>query len=670
MTRKIFFLSIIVTSLIFGQDYAWPTHTGKQLTSNFGEFRDNHFHMGLDIRTNSSTGHPVYAVNGGYIYRIATNFNGYGKALYLKTDDCKIAVYGHLSMFSSQLENRLVKLQNENHSYFVNKYFTKEKYPIIRGEVIGYSGNSGRSMGPHLHFELRNEKDQTLNPMTYGFPLADHVPPKFLNLSIIPLAAGTHIENSSLPQNYLPIHTSPNVYILKDTILVSGDFGLTTRVIDKIQNASHSYQIEKLELLVNSVFIFSVNYTLLDFNEGENITTVYGQPVSHPKYDDFQKLYRLEVYPRLSIHYNDNTGIIKLPEGLHKIEIIATDAAQNKSILTFYVKSSTSFQKVKNQKYLNIIDYPIFINKSKIFRPELIQLEKGTIFQLKTDESNLATIMAFIEKSDKLLTLPLIKNGINSYESEMLNPYLFKDSASSGFLFYSDTIQKFEFDFKPTLILPNTNKKIFSADSLCSTEINNANYDTTLMWITKDAKLLKLNSDNRKSNVYNFHPYGIPFKNSAIISFAINNDIHLEQISIYTYNKKKAKWKFVKSSVDTINNTITAISNIPNIFTILEDTKPPGFLYTYPKNQQTYSKDTLKKLIIILNDDLSDINLSEENLEVYLDEKRIWVAFQPIKKEISYFLSNSLAIGEHNLLINIQDRSGNSASKAIKFFIE
>ena len=144
----------------------------------------------------------------------------------------------------------------------------------------------------------------------------------------------------------------------------------------------------------------------------------------------------------------------------------------------------------------------------------------------------------------------------------------------------------------------------------------------------------------------------------------------MERCSIYNYNKKKTKWDFVKSYVDTINNTINAISAIPNIFTVLEDTKPPNFLYTYPKNQNTYSKTTFNKIIITLSDDLSDINPSEENLEVYLDGKRIWVAYQPIKKEISYFLSDFLELGEHNLLINIQDRSGNLASKAIKFFVK
>ncbi len=632
MTHNFLYLSIFITSMVIGQDYVWPTRTGKQLTSNFGEFRDNHFHMGLDIRTNSSVGHSIYAVHDGYIYRIATNFRGYGKALHLKTNDGNIAVYGHLTSFSKQLENRLFELQNANQSYFVNKYFTREEYPIKRGEIIGYSGNTGGSMGPHLHFELRNEKDQPLNPMTYGFPLVDNVSPTFLDLSIIPLDTGTQIDNSPLPQNYTPLRSSPNVYILKDTILVTGKFGITTRVIDKIQNASYSYQIEKLELLIDSVFVFFVQYNLLDFNEGENISTVYGQPVNHPKHDAFQKLYRLELYPKLTIHPDDKTGIINLSDGIHKVKIIALDAAQNKSMLTLYVRSYKTLQKAKYKTLLNLNDYPEINGISNVFNPELIQLEKGAIFQVQADRNSSDIILAYIQKPDVLFTFPLIKIEPHKYVSEMINPYLFNDSESCGFLFYSDTIQEYEFDFTPMFISPFSDNIIFSEDSLCSAEINNAIYDTTLLWITNQT-LPPLNySANHKSNIYEIHPYGIPFKNDFNISLAVNDVSNIKHCAIYTYNKKKSKWDFEKSSIDTINNLITTKLSEPKIFTVFEDTKPPDFLYIYPKNRQIYPKGTVKKLIITLNDDISGINSSEENLEVYLDGKRVWVAYQPIKK--------------------------------------
>jgi hypothetical protein len=670
MIRNFLFLLIFITIQIHGQDYVWPTGTGKQLTSNFGEFRDKHFHMGIDIRTNSSVGHPIYAVQDGYIHRIATDFRGYGKVLYLKTNDYKIVVYGHLNEFSEQLENLLFELQNENQSYLVNKYFTPEEYSVKRGEIIGFSGNSGGSTGPHLHFELRNGIEQPLNPMTNGFPIIDNIPPNFLDLSIIPLDEGTRINDSPMPQNYSPVQLSPSKYILKDTISVAGIFGITTQVIDKIQDATFSYQIEKMELSVDSISAFSIHYDSLDFSEREYIATVFGQPISHPKHDDFQKLYRLKHYPKLTIHKDDKNGIINLTDGIHKVEIVASDAAQNESTLIFYIKSIIPSKKVKYKTFLNLNDYPIFNTELKVFNPELIQLEKGAIFQLQTDVNSSDTIRAFIEKPDMMMTFPLIKIDVDKYVSEMINPYLFKDSKSCGFLIYYDEIQKYKFGFTPMLILPDSAQKIISHDGLSSVETNNAIYDTTLMWITEQTFKPPKDLVTHKSNIFELHPYGIPFKNDIPISLTINNDIDLKRCAIYTFNNKKSEWDFEKSNIDTINSFITAKFSEANIFSILEDTLPPWFLDIYPENQQTYSKDILEQFIITLNDDLSGIDLSEEYLKVYLDGKRIWVAYQPVDKEISYILRNALSIGEHSLLINIQDRSGNLASKTIKFFVE
>ena len=269
-----------------------------------------------------------------------------------------------------------------------------------------------------------------------------------------------------------------------------------------------------------------------------------------------------------------------------------------------------------------------------------------------------------------MMTFPLIKIDDNKYGSEMINPYLFKDSKACGFLIYSDTIQKYEFGFTSMLILPDSAQKIIVHDGLISAETKNAIYDTTLMWITEQTFRPPKDSVTHKSSIFELHPYGIPFKKDISISLAINNDIDLKHCAIYTFNNKKSKWDFEKSNIDTINNFITAKFSEASIFSVLEDTRPPWFLDIYPKNQQTYSNDSLKTFKIILDDDLSGLDLSEEYLQVFLDEKRIWVAYQPVDKEISYILRNALSIGEHNLLINIQDRSGNSASKTIKFFVE
>ena len=145
---------------------------------------------------------------------------------------------------------------------------------------------------------------------------------------------------------------------------------------------------------------------------------------------------------------------------------------------------------------------------------------------------------------------------------------------------------------------PKSNNTVFSNDSLCNIKTENVFYDTILIWLTKVTAPLKTNSINRKSNFFKLKPYGIPFKNDATVSLAISKETDLKHCSIYTFNKKKSKWDFETSTIDTINNVISTKFSEPNIFTVFEDTKPPWFLFTYPKHQQSYAKDTLKKFII------------------------------------------------------------------------
>ena len=415
--KHILYILILVSAAV-SQEYIWPTNTGKQMTSNFGEFRGDHFHMGIDIRTNQSTGHPLYAISDGYLYRITTNFKGYGKALYLKTNDDRIVLYGHLTKYTPALEGRLYDIQEENQSYYVNHYFTKDEYPVRQGDIIAYSGNSGGSMGPHLHFELRNNKDQPLNPLTYGFPVKDNAPPTFLDLAILPINKESLINGSALPKSFTPNQIDKSAYSLNDTISVSGPVTLAVRIIDKIPYSIFSYQIEQMQLLVDSVSVFAVKYDSLDFTQDNLVRTVLGQPVTHKENEDFQKLYRLPNYPQLLPHPNSNDGIIEFEEGLHKIDVVAKDAAQNESTLSFYIQytdSANVFDKVVSQESL----------LSNSFKTDLIVLETGSIFSLESDHFQNDSVIAFIEKTDTLLTFPLMKNS-NTYTSRLISHYKFE----------------------------------------------------------------------------------------------------------------------------------------------------------------------------------------------------------------------------------------------------
>ena len=230
-------MKILLVILLFNvhawtQDYTWPTNLGKHLSSNFGEVRTTGYHQGLDIKTKGSTGHPVFAVSNGYISRIVSNFSGFGRALYLTLDDGQTAVYGHLSKFTPRLEDRLIEQQEKNQTYITNIFLSPGEFKFEKGDIIAYSGNTGFSFGPHLHFEIRNKKGRTLNPLTNGLSQADRLAPFIDEISFTPLNDESWVNGNQLPQNFPVFRDKKGEYHFPDTINISGTLGLSIKAYD------------------------------------------------------------------------------------------------------------------------------------------------------------------------------------------------------------------------------------------------------------------------------------------------------------------------------------------------------------------------------------------------------------------------------------------------------
>mgnify|MGYP000156143898 CR=1 FL=1 len=162
--------SFICIDIYSQNKYLFPINTNSQnyLSGTMGELRGDHFHMGIDIKTFGKTGYPVFASENGYIERIKVTESGYGKAIYIKHLDGKKTIYAHLNMFNKMIDNYVTNYQYRKKSFSINIYPGKKFY-INKGEVIAYSGNTGSSSGPHLHFELRDSLDNVYDPLKLKF---------------------------------------------------------------------------------------------------------------------------------------------------------------------------------------------------------------------------------------------------------------------------------------------------------------------------------------------------------------------------------------------------------------------------------------------------------------------------------------------------------------------
>jgi hypothetical protein len=182
--------------------FASPFDFPLLLAGNFGELRANHFHGGLDIKTQGVEGKPIYAIEEGYVSRVSIAPNGYGNALYVTHPNGYTSVYGHLSGFAPVIARYVMDQHYEQERFDLELTFEPSQFPVKRGELIAYSGNTGSSMGPHLHMEIRQtDTNEPTNPLPYYLQkIKDTMPPRATALICYPQEGRGVVNGSTQPQ--------------------------------------------------------------------------------------------------------------------------------------------------------------------------------------------------------------------------------------------------------------------------------------------------------------------------------------------------------------------------------------------------------------------------------------------------------------------------------------
>ncbi len=240
--------------------YAWPIRAPKYISATFGEPRPGRFHLGLDFKSGGAIGKEVYALDDGHVVQIRTSPFGYGKALYVKLNNGKTAVYGHLSGFMPSIEDTLFHMRIEKGSYDINWYPPAGLYPVRKGEVIAYSGDTGS--GPaHLHLEIRDANNVPENPLNYGFEVRDTIPPTIQTAALIPLDVSSSV-------NGLPV----TAWVEKpgaaaEPFVLSGRIGVAADVFDRANDANNRLGPYLVTLAVDSTVVFTKTYDRISYDE-------------------------------------------------------------------------------------------------------------------------------------------------------------------------------------------------------------------------------------------------------------------------------------------------------------------------------------------------------------------------------------------------------------------
>ena len=334
------------------------------LAGNFGECRPGHFHSGTDIKTKGEENQPVHAAADGYISRIKMEKGGFGHGLYITHPNGYTTLYAHLNDFAPEIQKYVKEKQYEQKRWDVDLQLPPSKFPVKKGQQVAWSGNTGASTAPHLHFEIRDTKtEHPLNPELFGLPLVDHIAPVPAEIAIYTGPIYEDVSGSpaifavkKIGNNYRPVNTA-------DTIIVSSRLaGIGVNVDDYMEGSDNTLAIYNTKLYMDDILQGEVVLDDIGYDVSRYINAYADYKIRKQKGRWMQCLFQLPGN-RLDViykHLNANKGKLSLADDkAHKVTIQLIDDKGNESNIVFYLKGGNE-QPAKPKENTT----PLYANKS------------------------------------------------------------------------------------------------------------------------------------------------------------------------------------------------------------------------------------------------------------------------------------------------------------------
>src|SRR6185436_16969615 len=317
----------------FPQNYfTSPLFLPLNLAGNFGQIRPNHFHSGIDIKTNEQEGQVVTAAADGYISRIKISPVGYGKAIYINHPNGYTTVYGHLQRFNDSIQSYIEAEQYQKESFDFDELLDSNLFPVKQGQFIALSGNTGGSEGPHLHFEIRNTiSEHPVNPLLFGYHLEDSIAPVIKNIKVYQLHDSKYGFITDTAFNISCMDSLNSTEEKSDTVFIFEKTALSIESFDKMNDTTSNLAVSILEILLDESTLYTYYFKEFSFDESRfvNANIDYAEKINNNK--KYILLYRLPGN-NFSMFGQDTTmtGIIDIKdEQFHEVQIRAGDVNGN-----------------------------------------------------------------------------------------------------------------------------------------------------------------------------------------------------------------------------------------------------------------------------------------------------------------------------------------------------
>lgn len=350
MKKLIFAVGFVLSDFVggYGQGidsgyYASPLEIPLFLSGNFAELRGEHFHGGIDLKTQQVIGKNVLAAAEGYVSRLKIQAGGYGKSLYITHPNGTVTVYAHLDRFRPDINQYVVDQQYRQKSFAIDLFVPADRFPVRKGEFVALSGNTGSSGGPHVHFEIRRESDQTpLNCLKYGFNITDNIAPVLNKLVVYPLNDTSWAGGRTTKVIYRPARVN-GTHIINNNhpVDVYGVIGIGIETFDLLNGSSNRCGIYTIEMTVNGQQVYRQVMDEVPFD----LTRYINAHIDfEEKIKNNSKIHKLYVLPnnRLNLYMvGPDRGFLTIPaDSAANVIVKVSDVAGNVSKVNFVLRGS------------------------------------------------------------------------------------------------------------------------------------------------------------------------------------------------------------------------------------------------------------------------------------------------------------------------------------------